>query len=714
MVAALEERGDVELRWGWRVDSSTARREHVDRLGAARRTAAAREPLRARYLVGCDGGAQRRARAPADPVRRLDVRAALARRRRAGRPPARAGRRTRTSSATRAGRSCRCRCRRAATAGSGCSIPGEDAGAVPRARRASASCSRRGSPTRRVEFERAVVYTFHARTRRALARRARAARRRRRARHAAVRRARASAPARATPATWRGSSRPSCAARRERAARQLRGRAPPARHEHAEPRRPLGRRRPDVAARASARLRDAYDRGARPHRRARLAPAARQAAADLRRGRVRDPARTGSRSAAPSDRCSRSPDRLDDRLGTGWAVVASTPGAASAWRARGSRASSADDPGSRTSASGRCCAPTGYVFACGGPTSCRRPLAALRRTVGAGLVSEAARGGGGMIAVLGATGHDRPARRRRARRARRRRARARARPGSRRRAAAGRPRPTCATRDRCAPRWTAPSSSSCSRPTDPTRTCVEAAAVDAAVAAGVAADREGLRRRPVARPQRRLQHRRRPLAQRAAHRGQRAELQLPAAVVPDAEPAGARAEGRRLLPAPMGDAPIAMVDARDVADCAVAALTEDAPPTAPGTSPGPAGVTFADVARHAGRPLRERAGAPGRPGAAPARRLAVRGRPRAAHGRATSRPAPTARPTGAVARARPATRPARSHDLLSSDPSERHLTMVTRMGHMALRVARPRRRRRLPARGASAWSRPNAPPAPRT
>lgn len=76
-----------------------------------------------------------------------------------------------------------------------------------------------------------------------------------------------------------------------------------------------------------------------------------------------------------------------------------------------------------------------------------------------------------------------------------------------------------------------------------------------------------------------------------------------------------------LLPAPFGRAPIAMVDARDVAACAVAALLDDAAPSLDGTAwhlTGPRGVTFGDVAaalgaRHvpvpprlAGRALRRR------------------------------------------------------------------------------------------------------------
>jgi uncharacterized protein YbjT (DUF2867 family) len=54
-----------------------------------------------------------------------------------------------------------------------------------------------------------------------------------------------------------------------------------------------------------------------------------------------------------------------------------------------------------------------------------------------------------------------------------------------------------------------------------------------------------------------------------------------------------------LLLAPMGHAPVAMVDARDVAACAVAALTASDGDAAWHLT-GPAGVTFADVAPHLG------------------------------------------------------------------------------------------------------------------
>jgi uncharacterized protein YbjT (DUF2867 family) len=80
-----------------------------------------------------------------------------------------------------------------------------------------------------------------------------------------------------------------------------------------------------------------------------------------------------------------------------------------------------------------------------------------------------------------------------------------------------------------------------------------------------------------------------------------------------------------LLPAPFGRAPIAMVDARDVAACAVAALLEAPGGALDGTAwhlTGPRGVTFGDVAaalgaryvpvppRLAGRALRRRGASP--------------------------------------------------------------------------------------------------------
>lgn len=57
-----------------------------------------------------------------------------------------------------------------------------------------------------------------------------------------------------------------------------------------------------------------------------------------------------------------------------------------------------------------------------------------------------------------------------------------------------------------------------------------------------------------------------------------------------------RLAGGRLLVAPLGRAPIAMVDLRDVADCAVAALLDEAPASAAWQLTGPRGVTLEDIA----------------------------------------------------------------------------------------------------------------------
>lgn len=56
----------------------------------------------------------------------------------------------------------------------------------------------------------------------------------------------------------------------------------------------------------------------------------------------------------------------------------------------------------------------------------------------------------------------------------------------------------------------------------------------------------------------------------------------------------------RVLAAPFGDAPIAMVDARDVAACAVAALLDDAPAHHAWQLTGPRPTTFSAIARHLG------------------------------------------------------------------------------------------------------------------
>ena len=55
-----------------------------------------------------------------------------------------------------------------------------------------------------------------------------------------------------------------------------------------------------------------------------------------------------------------------------------------------------------------------------------------------------------------------------------------------------------------------------------------------------------------------------------------------------------------LLPAPMGDAPIAMVDARDVAACAVSLLLDAEADDQAWHVTGPAGVTFKDVGKRLG------------------------------------------------------------------------------------------------------------------
>lgn len=52
-----------------------------------------------------------------------------------------------------------------------------------------------------------------------------------------------------------------------------------------------------------------------------------------------------------------------------------------------------------------------------------------------------------------------------------------------------------------------------------------------------------------------------------------------------------------LMPAPMGDGPIAMVDARDVAECAAALLADGNAPDGAWQLTGPGSVTFSDVAR---------------------------------------------------------------------------------------------------------------------
>ena len=62
------------------------------------------------------------------------------------------------------------------------------------------------------------------------------------------------------------------------------------------------------------------------------------------------------------------------------------------------------------------------------------------------------------------------------------------------------------------------------------------------------------------------------------------------------------------LAAPFGHAPIAMVDARDIADCAIAALLDDRPGQRAWQLTGPRPVTLRRDRRDPRRPLRRRAG----------------------------------------------------------------------------------------------------------
>ena len=260
--------------------------------------------------------------------------------------------------------------------------PGEDQapflepGAHPRAARAvDHGRGGRGRARRRLHLPRPH--------RRALARRARAARRRRRARDAAVRR----------PGLLLGRARrrqPGLEARRRPArrarapARHLRGRAPPTRHEHAEARRALGRRRPDdePARRAAA----------RPHDRGRSTAAA---SLDWLQQRAKPLPTYGAGAFAsrphplPFRRAVGSlfpqPDRLDDRLGF-------RLGGRREHARRGERVARRADCAWSSWLHERAWTllrPDRYVFACGGSDELPPALAALRRTVGAGLVSEA-------------------------------------------------------------------------------------------------------------------------------------------------------------------------------------------------------------------------------------------------------------------------------------------------------------------------------------
>jgi 3-(3-hydroxy-phenyl)propionate hydroxylase len=84
------------------------------------------------------------------------------------------------------------------------------------------------------------------------------------------------------------------------------------------------------------------------------------------------------------------PDRLDERLGRGWAVVCRSGRAASAWRERGLRAVEPAHQAwlDRHGLDWALLRPDRYVFACGGHDQLPAALDALRATVGAGLRTE--------------------------------------------------------------------------------------------------------------------------------------------------------------------------------------------------------------------------------------------------------------------------------------------------------------------------------------
>jgi 3-(3-hydroxy-phenyl)propionate hydroxylase len=81
------------------------------------------------------------------------------------------------------------------------------------------------------------------------------------------------------------------------------------------------------------------------------------------------------------------PDRLDDRLGSGWAAVSSSPAVARLWREAGVHA--VDLPGDPWldghGAEWALLRPDRFVFACGGEDDLAGAVAALRFTVGTGL-----------------------------------------------------------------------------------------------------------------------------------------------------------------------------------------------------------------------------------------------------------------------------------------------------------------------------------------
>lgn len=83
-------------------------------------------------------------------------------------------------------------------------------------------------------------------------------------------------------------------------------------------------------------------------------------------------------------------DGLDDRLGRGWAVVSRSTDGSRVWREEGVRVveRSGDPWLGRHGSQWALLRPDRYVFACGGPAELRSAIAALRLTIGEGLRSE--------------------------------------------------------------------------------------------------------------------------------------------------------------------------------------------------------------------------------------------------------------------------------------------------------------------------------------
>jgi 3-(3-hydroxy-phenyl)propionate hydroxylase len=84
------------------------------------------------------------------------------------------------------------------------------------------------------------------------------------------------------------------------------------------------------------------------------------------------------------------PDRLDERLGRGWSVVAASPHAARAWRDAGLHVvgHEGDSWLCEHGADWALLRPDRYVFACGGSDALPQALQALHETVGSGLRTE--------------------------------------------------------------------------------------------------------------------------------------------------------------------------------------------------------------------------------------------------------------------------------------------------------------------------------------